>query len=227
MEANSSRPTPKWLDVDAAKMEARVLELPNREDIDFDVAEHLPYSDCLRIRALPCWPGTASRRVTAHLSGSRSSDKIKAVVEATASRPTPKWLDVDAAKMEARVLNLPDRGDIDFGRACGRLPRSTPGTGPPARRSNGGWTAWRAGGHHDQGRDPHPPQRLPSAQAPQSINRRCFNYGKPRSMFLRSRLLRMTVFFAAVFAILLSLLTSSCWRWSWRGPYGDPGRHRR
>ncbi len=46
--------------------------------------------------------------------GSRSSDKIKAVVEANASRPTPKWLDVDAAKMEARVLNLPDRGDIDF-----------------------------------------------------------------------------------------------------------------
>ena len=41
MEANASRPTPKWLDVDAAKMEARVLNLPDREDIDFDVAEHL------------------------------------------------------------------------------------------------------------------------------------------------------------------------------------------
>ena len=41
VEANSSRPTPKWLDVDAGKMETRVLELPSREDIDFDVAEHL------------------------------------------------------------------------------------------------------------------------------------------------------------------------------------------
>ena len=41
LEANSARPTPKWLDVDAGKMETRVLELPSREDIDFDVAEHL------------------------------------------------------------------------------------------------------------------------------------------------------------------------------------------
>jgi small subunit ribosomal protein S4 len=46
--------------------------------------------------------------------GSRSSDKMKAVVEVNASRPKPKWLDVDAAKMEARVLELPNREDIDF-----------------------------------------------------------------------------------------------------------------
>ena len=46
--------------------------------------------------------------------GSRSSDKLKAVVEANSSRPTPKWLDVDAGKMETRVLELPSREDIDF-----------------------------------------------------------------------------------------------------------------
>ena len=40
IEANSSRPVPKWLDVNAEKMEARVVELPNREDIDLDVEEH-------------------------------------------------------------------------------------------------------------------------------------------------------------------------------------------
>ena len=45
---------------------------------------------------------------------SRQSDKFKAVLEANSAKPVPKWLDVDAAKMEARVLNLPDRGDIDF-----------------------------------------------------------------------------------------------------------------
>ena len=40
IEANSSRPVPKWLDVNAEKMEARIVELPNREDIDLDVEEH-------------------------------------------------------------------------------------------------------------------------------------------------------------------------------------------
>ena len=40
IEANSSRPVPKWLDVNADKMEARIVELPNREDIDLDVEEH-------------------------------------------------------------------------------------------------------------------------------------------------------------------------------------------
>ena len=40
IDQNSSRPTPKWLDVNADKMEARIIELPNREDIDLDVEEH-------------------------------------------------------------------------------------------------------------------------------------------------------------------------------------------
>lgn len=52
--------------------------------------------------------------VVAVAEKSRSNDKIKAVVEQNAARPNPKWLDVDAEKMEAKVINLPDRGDIDF-----------------------------------------------------------------------------------------------------------------
>lgn len=52
--------------------------------------------------------------VVAIADGSRSSDKLKAVVEANSSRPTPKWLDVDTGKLEVRVLNLPNREDIDF-----------------------------------------------------------------------------------------------------------------
>lgn len=41
LEANGSRPVPKWLDVNRDKLEARVIELPNREDIDLDVEESL------------------------------------------------------------------------------------------------------------------------------------------------------------------------------------------
>lgn len=41
VEANSARPVPKWLDVNRDKLEARVIELPNREDIDLDVEESL------------------------------------------------------------------------------------------------------------------------------------------------------------------------------------------
>ena len=41
VEANGSKPVPKWLDVDKTQLTARVVELPNREDIDLDVAEHL------------------------------------------------------------------------------------------------------------------------------------------------------------------------------------------
>ena len=40
-EANAPRPVPKWLDVDAAKLEAKVIEMPARDDIDLDVEEHL------------------------------------------------------------------------------------------------------------------------------------------------------------------------------------------
>ena len=45
---------------------------------------------------------------------SRSSDKFKAVIEANASRVPPKWLDLNANTLEAKVINLPAREEIDF-----------------------------------------------------------------------------------------------------------------
>lgn len=45
---------------------------------------------------------------------SRQSDKFKAVMEANSARPTPKWLDVDAANAQAKVDALPTREDIDL-----------------------------------------------------------------------------------------------------------------
>lgn len=44
---------------------------------------------------------------------SRSSEKIKSVVEANASRPKPQWLDLNANTLEAKVLHLPSREEID------------------------------------------------------------------------------------------------------------------
>lgn len=41
VEANSSRPVPKWLDVNRDAFQGKVLNLPNREDIDLNVEEHL------------------------------------------------------------------------------------------------------------------------------------------------------------------------------------------
>lgn len=41
VEGNAARPKPQWLDVNSDKMTVKVVQLPNREDIDFDVAEHL------------------------------------------------------------------------------------------------------------------------------------------------------------------------------------------
>ncbi len=40
-EANSARPVVKWIDVDSQKLTAKVAQLPQREDVDFDVEEHL------------------------------------------------------------------------------------------------------------------------------------------------------------------------------------------
>ena len=45
---------------------------------------------------------------------SRSMDKFKEVLEANSSRVPPKWLDFDRNTFEAKVLNLPDREDIDI-----------------------------------------------------------------------------------------------------------------
>lgn len=41
LEANSARPTPKWLDVDSANAQAKVAETPTRDDIDLEVDETL------------------------------------------------------------------------------------------------------------------------------------------------------------------------------------------
>ena len=41
LEANSARPTPKWLDVDAPNAQAKIAEMPTREDIDLEVDETL------------------------------------------------------------------------------------------------------------------------------------------------------------------------------------------
>ena len=41
LEANSARPTPKWLDVDAPNAQAKIAEMPTREDIDLEVNETL------------------------------------------------------------------------------------------------------------------------------------------------------------------------------------------
>ncbi len=43
---------------------------------------------------------------------SRDSVKIKAVLEANASRPVPAWLDLNAEALEAKVVNLPERDQI-------------------------------------------------------------------------------------------------------------------
>ena len=41
VEKNASRPTPSWMTKDTEKMSVIVDRLPDRADIDFDVAEHL------------------------------------------------------------------------------------------------------------------------------------------------------------------------------------------
>lgn len=41
VEDNAKRVIPKWLSMDKEKLEGRVLQLSDREDIDYDVEEHL------------------------------------------------------------------------------------------------------------------------------------------------------------------------------------------
>ena len=43
----------------------------------------------------------------------RGLDKIKAVVEANSARPVPQWIDVDREALTAKVINLPNRDQID------------------------------------------------------------------------------------------------------------------
>ena len=46
--------------------------------------------------------------------GSRSLDKMKAIIEANGSRPVPAWLDMDKANSCAKVVALAKREDIDL-----------------------------------------------------------------------------------------------------------------
>lgn len=45
---------------------------------------------------------------------SRSSEKIKALMEANGSRPVPMWLETNAESYEAKIVAMPKREDIDL-----------------------------------------------------------------------------------------------------------------
>ena len=45
---------------------------------------------------------------------SRNSAKIKAILETNASRPIPKWLEINRDALEAKVLSTPTKEDIDL-----------------------------------------------------------------------------------------------------------------
>ena len=52
--------------------------------------------------------------VVAIVEKSMSSDKIKGVLEANASRPALNWLSVDKNMAQSTVVNKPERGEIDL-----------------------------------------------------------------------------------------------------------------
>lgn len=52
--------------------------------------------------------------VVAVKESSRSSDKIKSLMEGMQTKIFPKWLEVDKDKAQAKVVALPARDDIDF-----------------------------------------------------------------------------------------------------------------
>ncbi len=45
---------------------------------------------------------------------SKDSAKIKAVLEATAAKPIVRWLDLDRDNLKAKVIDIPNREDIDL-----------------------------------------------------------------------------------------------------------------
>jgi small subunit ribosomal protein S4 len=57
---------------------------------------------------------TKAGEVVAVKEGSRSLGKLKGIVEACASRPVPKWLDLNREAMEAKIVAFPAREDIDL-----------------------------------------------------------------------------------------------------------------
>ena len=52
--------------------------------------------------------------VVAICDKSRQSDKFKAVLEACGARPVPTWLELDRDKLEAKILRMPNREEIDL-----------------------------------------------------------------------------------------------------------------
>ena len=52
--------------------------------------------------------------VVALTEGSKSSEKFKAIMEANGSRPVPQWLDMNKDNGVVKVVNLPNREDIDL-----------------------------------------------------------------------------------------------------------------
>ena len=43
----------------------------------------------------------------------RASEKMKAVVEANSARPVPAWIDVNREALEAKIIALPNRDQIE------------------------------------------------------------------------------------------------------------------
>ena len=52
--------------------------------------------------------------VIALKDSSRSLEKFKAVIEANSSKPVAKWLDFDQNTLQGKVINLPERADVDL-----------------------------------------------------------------------------------------------------------------
>ncbi len=48
------------------------------------------------------------------MENSRKKDSFKAIVEANAARPVPKWLESDHEKVEGKVIAMPTREEIDL-----------------------------------------------------------------------------------------------------------------
>lgn len=45
---------------------------------------------------------------------SRQNEKIKSIIEANSARPVPKWLDFNRENLEAKIVAVPNREDIDL-----------------------------------------------------------------------------------------------------------------
>lgn len=52
--------------------------------------------------------------VVAVCEKSRNSVKIKAIVETCGARPVPMWLDLNKETLEAKIVRMPNREDIDL-----------------------------------------------------------------------------------------------------------------